>query len=1084
MFFPKVVRPIERDRFTFFLCLSSLLSFGLTLGLVATESLILSVWGAATLPLSFVLSSTVTVVGSLFYALGVDQAKNDRYFIWLLIFFASAILGLAYLAPQHNWAYLGLGSVYFLSFAVLNNHYWTFTGDFFDTLAAKRLFPLFLVGNSLGGFLAGLVVSSGVSAQKLLPCWALTLVVSAVFIRFFRRDLRRWGPLELEESDETSLDGMRNALLYIRQSLLGKCMALACVTLIVSLFFAQFLYSQIISASFPNPDDLTLFLGRLLTVTNLLEVFIEAILTPILITRLGVASANLIHPTLTFISFLFLLWNPQLICAVVARLNRETLDNALGGPIRNLVYNALPDRFRGRLRALLEGIVVYSGMALAGGFLMLASVRLSTTSLTICGLICSLGYLGAHVMVRRAYLGSLLSELRAGRLELSDLGGELASFEIERLGKIWEALTHEASLSPTNPNPVAQRFVYTLAARGVYQPLYLACQTDHPIWLRRTCIEALQSRLLSQPALVAKLLGDSSSVVLSATLTILVRFNNPSNGLLPIAPETLKQSLEQLKKHSDWTVKSLACVLCWTLLKDEQAHLDLRSQAAQAEESIAASALALIGVEDLDLLRQRCCDPSFVLRRISYTRLAELWSGQSVLSNEGALLRQGLADSEAQVRIAVLKLLEATQWLPVPIDLKIEQEFELVIGSCFTLFDDPYPEVRERVASFLSGLGDEILEVHQGKWPRRKLKSQAQVSTNSDLAKCLDSDQPHVLETALRLLALRGSGNSRSLLTQQFRKRVQKVWYLHLAHQILLKREPFLEETLQQFLCSTLLDFGRRELQLAFQVLSHLEDPKIMGSVEKVLRFASVKARADALEVLSNLGDRESAKLLVLLLEDENWAERSEHLPAQLERPNSVADIISWVRNSQNPWMKLVIGHLETDLPPTNSAILRLRTRQTKELFLMERLLVLRKVPLFAHMSLDQLDAINRLLKEMQYLRGEVLFKEGELGDELYILVEGDVRITKGLGTPEEKELNRMSGVSYFGEMSILDDEPRSASVVAETDCSLLVLRGEQLKILIHQIPEIAFEIFKVLTLRIRQTVSGAVVQKSGSQKT
>ena len=150
----------------------------------------------------------------------------------------------------------------------------------------------------------------------------------------------------------------------------------------------------------------------------------------------------------------------------------------------------------------------------------------------------------------------------------------------------------------------------------------------------------------------------------------------------------------------------------------------------------------------------------------------------------------------------------------------------------------------------------------------------------------------------------------------------------------------------------------------------------------------------------------------------------------------------------------------------------------------MERLLVLRKVPLFAHMSLDQLDAINRLLKEMQYLRGELLDKENEHAADLYLLAEGDVPITKGLGTPEEKELNRMSGVSYFGEMSILDDEPRSASVVAETDCSLLVLRGEQLKILIHQIPEIAFEIFKVLTLRIRQPVSGAVVQKSGSQKT
>ncbi len=1084
MFFSKLVRPIERDRFWFFLSLSCLLSFGLTLGLVATESLILSVWGADTLPLSFLLSSVVTVVGSLFYALGVDQAKNDRYFIWLLIFFAATILGLSYLSSAHNWAYLALGSIYFLSFAVLNNHYWTFTGDFFDTLAAKRLFPLFLVGNSLGGFLAGTVVSSGVSAKTLLPCWVLTLVTSAFFIRFFRRDLRRWGPLELEESDETSLEGMRNALLYVRQSALGKCMALACITLIVSLFFAQFLYSQIISASFPNPDDLTLFLGRLLAITNLLEVFIEGILTPFLIARLGVASANLIHPVLTFFSFLFLLWNPQLICAVVSRLNRETLDNALGGPVRNLVYNALPDRFRGRLRALLEGIVVYSGMALAGGFLMFASPRFSITTLTICGLVCSLGYLASHIMVRRAYLGSLLSELRAGRLELSDLGGELASFEIERLGKIWEALTHEASLSPTNPNPVAQRFVYTLAARGVYQPLFTACETGHPNWLRKTCIEATEAKLLGQPALVARLLEDSSNMVITATLKTLFIFNIPQNGIVPISPQSLQMALERLQNHSDWTISSLAKVICWNLLNDENAHQALRSQASQESESIAGPALALIGVADLDMIRQRCSDSSASLRRISYTRLAELWSGQSILASEGGLVRQGLADSDAQVRLSALKLLQATRWLPIVNEMHSRTEFALLLKACFCLFDDPYPEVREKVASFLSGLGDEILEVHQGQWPERKSKSQGPLNTNGDLAVCLNSDQSNVLETALRLLALRGSGSSRQLLTQQFRSRVQKVWYLHLAHQILLEPDPFLDETLQQFLCSTLLDFGRRELQLAFQVLSHLEDPKIMGSVEKVLRFASVKARADALEVLSNLGDRESAKLLVLLLEDDNWSERSAQLPSYLEQPKSVGDVIGWVRKSSNPWLKLVISHLETDLPPTSSAILRLKTRQTKELMLMERLLVLRKVPLFAHMSLDQLDAINRLLKEIQYLRGEVLFKEGELGDELYILVEGDVRIVKGLATSDEKELNRMSGVSYFGEMSILDDEPRSASVVAETDCSLLVLRGEQLKILIHQIPEIAFEIFKVLTLRIRQAVSGGTVQKSGPVKT
>jgi CRP-like cAMP-binding protein len=153
---------------------------------------------------------------------------------------------------------------------------------------------------------------------------------------------------------------------------------------------------------------------------------------------------------------------------------------------------------------------------------------------------------------------------------------------------------------------------------------------------------------------------------------------------------------------------------------------------------------------------------------------------------------------------------------------------------------------------------------------------------------------------------------------------------------------------------------------------------------------------------------------------------------------------------------------------------------------LMERLLVLRKIPLFAQMTMDQLEAINQLLKEVQYVQGEVIFDQGALGDELYILVEGRVRIVQSRGTSEEIELNRMAGVSYFGEMAILDDEPRSASVVCDEDSRLLVLKGDQLKELIHQMPEISFEIFKVLTARIRINNSrvGSQALRSGEVRT
>jgi CRP/FNR family transcriptional regulator, cyclic AMP receptor protein len=135
-----------------------------------------------------------------------------------------------------------------------------------------------------------------------------------------------------------------------------------------------------------------------------------------------------------------------------------------------------------------------------------------------------------------------------------------------------------------------------------------------------------------------------------------------------------------------------------------------------------------------------------------------------------------------------------------------------------------------------------------------------------------------------------------------------------------------------------------------------------------------------------------------------------------------------------------------------------------------ERLVVLRKVPLFAQMNLEQLAAIDQRLEEVQYLAGEAVFHEGDLGAELYILLDGSVRVVKGAGSPQELLLTRLEGVNYFGDMSILDDEPRSASVIVERNSRLLVLKGEQLKDLVEQMPEMAFEIIKVLTARIRQS--------------
>ena len=133
--FPSV-RKTERERFTFFFLLSGFLILGQTLGLVGAESLLLAELGADVLPVAFILASVVTVVLSLLYAFGVDRAKNDIYFIRILLLFAGSISVITWTASHSealkSASLIALFCLYYANFAICTNHFWTFTADFFE----------------------------------------------------------------------------------------------------------------------------------------------------------------------------------------------------------------------------------------------------------------------------------------------------------------------------------------------------------------------------------------------------------------------------------------------------------------------------------------------------------------------------------------------------------------------------------------------------------------------------------------------------------------------------------------------------------------------------------------------------------------------------------------------------------------------------------------------------------------------------------------------------------------------------------------------------------------------------------------
>lgn len=130
---------------------------------------------------------------------------------------------------------------------------------------------------------------------------------------------------------------------------------------------------------------------------------------------------------------------------------------------------------------------------------------------------------------------------------------------------------------------------------------------------------------------------------------------------------------------------------------------------------------------------------------------------------------------------------------------------------------------------------------------------------------------------------------------------------------------------------------------------------------------------------------------------------------------------------------------------------------------------ILAKVSLFSRMKEDDLKRIAGLVLESNYNEGDVIIHEEALDRRLFIILSGEVDVIKNLGTKKETIMGAFGPLSYFGEMSLIDDSVRSASVVAKEETRVLTI--DQLDLLkeIKRYPEMAIELLQELSQRIRQ---------------
>jgi hypothetical protein len=302
--------------------------------------------------------------------------------------------------------------------------------------------------------------------------------------------------------------------------------------------------------------------------------------------------------------------------------------------------------------------------------------------------------------------------------------------------------------------------------------------------------------------------------------------------------------------------------------------------------------------------------------------------------------------------------------------------------------------------------------------------------------------------------------------------------------------------------------------------MDHLEEEKKVN-VENVLRVLSIqdesgqmrvlwrglssldsRQRANSVEALANVIDPALARILVPLLDEMPVQDRLKigrrhfSLPDPEQSHGALFSRLlakgDWVttlltlslmttEGPDGPTSDFLTPFTESDNPHIRRMAMAVQRSWADEdveaeakaiqgMDLSERIFQLRKIKVFEGLHVSELAAIGSMVGDVSYWAGVGIFKEGEPGDALYLVVEGEVSVSKARNGERDPgiEIGRIGSGEYFGEMALLEEAPRSASIQTVTPARFLVLQKRDFMEIVQEYPQIALHICKVLSSRIR----------------
>ena len=1059
---------LHEDEIVIFLWTAALLFLVRSSGMILNnyaETTFLKRYGIEYMPIVNMINTVATFLITGVMATFMAKISGARILFYLFVFCGLSTTAIRLVIP------MGVELVYPLLFMLKSQYellqallFWNLANDLFNTRQSKRIFPLLSAGGVLGlivGSFGTPYLARAFQFDNLLLVYLVTTLVGAVVVFGMGRQfpaLMRNGKEEKSKRQRPSMaEEVQRVWPLLKQSSLFKIVLVLTFmpNVVIPIMNYQFNFS--VDQYFPTESGMITFFSYFRGVLNIISLII-LLFVGRLYGYFGVPLALMLHPVNYVVAFLAFFFRFDIFSAVYARMSTNILRTTINMPATSILIGLFPESYRAMVRPFLRGTVVRAGLLLGSGLILLSVNLFHPRYLSLVALPFVLGWVAAPIILKRNYASILKDLISKNMLDIKSL-------EEENPGRLFR--------KDSAGEEIIQTF---LTARG-----------DDAIWYARLLkslnvedldaliLEVLDKQDEATRAQLTEMLSDDPKMETLKRLTGLLDENRPrlNVSILKTIKKGNPASLDVSKIHSfmadnDPEVRGYAAACIYPKKPSETgARIDKWLNSPDADERKSG----IVAAGETSEKRYAGKLETMILEKENESAIPEILHALAKLDSRklNALSSDLLDHHQPDIRRAALSVMDITG----------EQALKQIIFH----LGDPDETIRESV--------------------KQKIKEADYVS-GQVMIESLATPNRHLRENVFELLE---TLEIKDLDLYRFTSEALHQCYLCLAKAEALGNFP---ETKSRRLLSDHL-FEKKDLILEnlFRILAIHDHDGRMRTVRRGIFSRDTRVQGNSIELLGDIMDRKlfamfqpliegfslyrsvaSGKkffripkfdfrdlhLVPALLNSTDWIETSLCLAILQEMAEAGErdairrhkDIIAGLTDSPDFYVRRAALKLYGDIDDIDTG----EPIMDNQLTISDKILLLRSISIFSGLNVSELGAIATVTEESDYPEGETVIQEGEPGEEVFLIIAGEVAVYKKGERDKEIRLDIMEKGDYFGEMALFEEMERSATIRTTKPSRFLILHKQEFDELVREYPRIALQICTELSHRLRNLQS------------